>query len=70
MEYFGCKTSFGELLNKNFGKKQMAFTTNSVCRAASSELHMTKIGQAVLKLFDSTFKLEIHNPSKRGGLET
>jgi hypothetical protein len=41
----------------NFGS--VVPTANSFREAASFELQMTKIGQAFLKLFDSTFKLEI-----------
>jgi hypothetical protein len=70
MECFGWETSFGEF--NNSPKKQTSvfcpLGPNFFRGAALFELWMTKIGRAVQKLFDSTFKLEIPIPTPNEGV--
>jgi hypothetical protein len=68
MEYFGWETPFGEFVinnSQNFKFLIRPLKPNSIRGAASFELLMTKIGPAVLKLFDSTFMLEIPIPAPK-----
>jgi hypothetical protein len=55
MEYFGWETPFGEFFGNNSQKTNFSSLfayLNSNCEDASFELRITKIGRAVLKLFD------------------
>jgi hypothetical protein len=67
MEYFGWESLFGELFNNKLPKtsnlRLFPLDRTFICVAASFELRITKIGQVILKLFDSTLKLEIPIPT-------
>jgi hypothetical protein len=56
MEYFGCETPFGKFFRNNSQKKQTLAAWLACLNAfrgdALFELRITKIGRAVLKLFD------------------
>jgi hypothetical protein len=67
LENFLWEFSINNSPKANFGS--FALILKFFRGAASFELRITKIGHAVRKLFDSTFKLEIPIPDlKRGGL--
>jgi hypothetical protein len=63
--------SFGEIfiINSPKGKFLVAWSLQPIIFrvAASFELEMTEIGGAVLKLFDSIFKLKMPIPSPKRG---
>jgi hypothetical protein len=71
MMYFGWKTPlWGSFLLTDPHKANfsiLALTAEFLLRSASFELRLTEVGRTILKLFYSTFRLEIPIPAPKTG---